>query len=60
MAHGPEQIRGGMHDRRWFLCYEDDASRFVMGHGILDEATTKNVLAVLEAAIRSRGRLPPS
>ena len=51
-----KQIRGGMHDGRWFLCYEDDASRFVTGYGIFDAATTENALAVLEEAIGNHGR----
>ncbi len=51
-----KQIHGGMHDGRWFLCYEDDASRFVTGYGIFDNATTKNALAVLETAIEKHGK----
>ena len=38
-------------DRRWLLCYEDDASHFVTGYGVFDHATTENALAVLEQAI---------
>ena len=51
-----KQIRGRMHDSRWFLCYEDDASRFVTGYGIFDNATAENALAVLEDAIKNHGR----
>ena len=51
-----KQIRGGMHDGRWFLCYEDDASRFVTGYGIFDDATMENALAVLEQAIKDYGK----
>ena len=45
-----------MHDGRWFLCYEDDASRFVTGYGIFDNATTGNALKVLDGAIKNHGR----
>lgn len=51
-----KQIHGGMHDGRWFLCYEDDASRFVTGYGIFDNATTENALRVLDGAIKNHGR----
>ena len=51
-----KQIRGGMHDGRWFLCYEDDASRFVTGYGIFDNATTENALRVLDGAVKNHGR----
>ena len=41
---------------RWFLCYEDDASRFVTGYGVFEHATTENALAVLEEAIKNHGK----
>ena len=41
---------------RWFLCYEDDASRFVAGYGVFEHATTENALAVLEEAIKNHGK----
>ena len=41
---------------RWFLCYEDDASRFVTGYGVLEHATTENALTVPENAIRNHGK----
>ena len=41
---------------RWFLCYEDDASRFVIGYGVFEHATTENALAVLEEAIKNHGK----
>ena len=50
-----KQIHGVMHDSKWFLCYEDDASRFVTGYGIFDEATTENALIVLNEAIKNHG-----
>ena len=45
-----------LDDGRWFLCYEDDASRFVTGYGVFEHATTENALAVLEEAIRNHGK----
>ncbi len=45
-----------LHDGRWFLCYEDDASRFVTGYGVFDAATTKNALRVLDEAIKNHGK----
>ena len=33
---------------RWLLCCKDDASRFVVGYGVFDHATTENTLAVPE------------
>ena len=41
---------------RWFLCYEDDASRFVTGYGAFEHATTENALAVLEEVIKNHGK----
>ncbi|MCE2508453.1 MAG: hypothetical protein J4G04_04010 [Nitrosopumilaceae archaeon] len=31
-----------LDDGRWFLCYEDDASRFVTGYGVFEHANTEN------------------
>ena len=45
-----------LDDGRWFLCYEDDASRFVTGWGVFKEATTRNALKVLDQAIISHGK----
>ena len=45
-----------LDDGRWFLCYEDDASRFVTGYGAFEHATTENALAVLEEAIKNHGK----
>ena len=45
-----------LDDGRWFLCYQDDASRFVTAFGVFEEATSKNALAVLERAIRNHGK----
>ena len=51
-----KQIHGGMHDGRWFLCCEDDASGLVTGYGIFDNATTENALGVLDRAIKYHGK----
>ena len=45
-----------LDDGRWFLCYEDDASRFVVGYGGFAEGTTENALSVLEEAIGNHGK----
>ena len=45
-----------LDDGRWFLRYEDDASRFVTGYGVFENPTAENALAVLDAAIRDHGR----
>ena len=45
-----------LDDGRWFLCYEDAASRFVTGYGVFEHATTENALAVLEEAIKNHGK----
>ncbi len=45
-----------LDDGRWFLCYEDDASRFVTGFGVFEEATTENALKVLDEAIKNYGK----
>ena len=43
-------------DERWFICYLDDASRFVTAWGAFPEATTENALAVLDEAIKRHGK----
>ena len=45
-----------LDDGRWFLCYQDDASRFIVSHGVFAEATTDNALVVLHEAIAKHGR----
>ena len=45
-----------LDDGRWFLCYEDAASRFVTWYGVFEHATTENALAVLEEAIKNHGK----
>ena len=45
-----------LYDDRWLVCYQDDASRFVTGYGMFEDATTENTLAVLEVAIKEHGK----
>lgn len=45
-----------LDDGRWFLCYQDDASRFVTGYGVFEHATTENAISVLEDAIKKHGK----
>ena len=46
-----------LNDDRWFLGYEDDASRFVTGYGVFGNATTENALKVLDEIIRRHGKI---
>lgn len=48
---GCKMLRGGS----WIIAYQDDASRFVPGHGVFARATAANALAVLDAAIDRYG-----
>lgn len=45
-----------LDDGRWFIAYQDDASRFVTGYGVFENATTENALAVLDEAITNHGK----
>ena len=45
-----------LDDGRWFIAYQDDASRFVTGWGIFENATTENAVTVLEQAISRHGK----
>ena len=45
-----------LDDGTWFLCYMDDASRFVTAYGVFKEATTENALKVLDEAISRHGK----
>jgi putative transposase len=45
-----------LDDGRWLICYEDDASRFIVGYGIFDSATSENAVKVLKEAIQKHGR----
>ena len=43
-------------DGRWFICYMDDASRFMTAWGVFTEATTDNALKILGEGIKHHGR----
>ncbi|MDE0526732.1 MAG: DDE-type integrase/transposase/recombinase, partial [Thaumarchaeota archaeon] len=45
-----------LHDGRWFVSYQDDASRLIVGFGVYDEPTSDHAIEVLEGAIRRYGR----
>ena len=45
-----------LDDGRWFICYLDDASRFVTGWDVFKQATTGNALKVLGQAIADHGK----
>ena len=45
-----------LDDGRWFLCYKDDASRFVTGYGAFEHATMENALVVLKEAIKNHDK----
>ena len=40
----------------WVIAYLDDASRFIVGYGLFNEATSENAVDVLDSAIRECGR----
>ena len=42
-----------LDNRRRFICHQDDAFRFVVGHGMFEYATTENALLVLEDVIKN-------
>jgi len=43
-------------DGRWPVAYEDDASRFIIGYGIFERATSANAAGVLRKAIAEYGK----
>ena len=43
-------------DGKWFVSFQDDASRLVMGFGVFDEATSDHAIGVLEDAIKRYGK----
>ena len=45
-----------LDDKRWFIAYMDDASRFITGFGVFEHATGYNAIAVLQEAISNHGR----
>jgi putative transposase len=40
----------------WIIAYLDDASRFIVGYGLFDEATSEHAVEVLERAIKQYGK----
>ena len=45
-----------LDDGRWFIAYQDDASRFITGYGVFGHATTENAITVLEEAVKNHGK----
>ena len=45
-----------LDDQRWLIVYEDDASRFVTGWAVFDEATAEHAIDVLDLAISGYGK----
>ena len=43
-------------DGKWFVSFQDDASRLIVGFGVFDEATTDHAIRVLEDAIKRYGK----
>ena len=43
-----KQLPGG----KWFVSFQDDASRFIVGFGVFDEPTSDHAIEVLERAIK--------
>ncbi len=41
---------------RWLICYEDDASRFIAGHGVYPTLTSPYSVEVLDGAIKRYGK----
>ena len=53
------QIKDDYDDRvkgKWLIAYLDDASRFIVGYGVFDEATAENAISVLERSINRYGK----
>ena len=45
-----------LDDGRWFIAYQDDASRFIVGFGVFKEATGEHAIDVLKEAISRHGK----
>ena len=45
-----------LDDGRWFVSYQDDASRLIMGWDAFDEATGKHAIEVLDETISKHGK----
>ena len=44
-----------LEDGRWMIVYVDDSSRYVVGHGVFDRATSENATAVFRRACLAHG-----
>ncbi len=44
-----------LEDGRWLIVYADDSSRYIVGHGVLDRATSENATAVFRRACLAHG-----
>ena len=44
-----------LDDGRWFIAYQDDASRFIVGHGVFAETTAEHAVDVLKEAMVKHG-----
>ena len=44
-----------LDDKRWFIAYQDDASRLITGFGVFEHVTGENTMAVLHEAISNHG-----
>ena len=45
-----------MPDGKWFVAFQDDASRLIVGFGVFDEATSDHAIRVLEESIKRYGK----
>jgi putative transposase len=45
-----------LDNKKWLICYLDDASRFITGYGVFKNATGKNAISVLRNAIKQYGK----
>ena len=43
-------------DGKWFVPFQDDASRLIVGFGVFDEATSDNAIKVLEDSLKRYGK----
>ncbi len=50
------QIKDERWHGKWLIAYLDDASRFIVGYGLFDDATTDNALSILEHCIEQYGK----
>ncbi len=45
-----------LRDGKWFVSFQDDASRLIVGFGVFDESTSDHAIKVLEEAIKRYGK----